>query len=164
MKTLKAKDLNREGFMRYGAYHDMLSMDTDRLGPPPVEFYRDILQAEFNHRNPSFSVTQITPRPLIAEKFEYHSHTGEAFMPLDGDVLVHLAPAGKKEPVPYDKIEVFLIPQGTMVVLKPGVWHAAPFAKEDKMVHVLTVLPERTYANDCQIIEFPQEERIQIQE
>lgn len=162
MKTRSVNALDPENFRKYGTYHSMVVMDTERLGQPPVEFYRDILKADFNGKNPAFSVTQIAPRPLVAEKFEYHSYTGEAFMPMDGDVLIHVAPAGKKEPVPYDKIEIFLIPKGTMVVINSGVWHAAPFIKSEKTVHVLTVLPERTYSNDCQIVQFPDEEKIQI--
>ena len=162
MKTKNVNVLNPGNFHKFGTYHSMVIMDTERLGPPPVEFYRDILKVDFNGKNPAFSVTQISPRPLIAEKFEYHSYTGEAFMPLDGDILIHVAPAGKKETVPYDKIEIFLVPKGTMTVINPGVWHAAPFVKGEKPIHVLTVLPERTYANDCQTLQFPEQEKIQI--
>nr|WP_308625416.1 ureidoglycolate lyase [uncultured Eisenbergiella sp.] len=162
MKSRNVSALNPESFNKFGSYHSMVAMDTERLGPPPVAFYRDILKTDFGGKNPAFSVTQIAQRPLVAEKFEYHSYTGEAFMPLDGDVLIHVAPAGKKEPVPYDKIEIFLIPKGTMAVINPGVWHAAPFVKGGEAVHVLTVLPERTYANDCQMVQFPDEEKVQI--
>ena len=161
MRTRKVKRLNLQDFQKYGMYHSMLCMDTERLGPPPVEFYRDILKVDLGGQTPSFSVTQITKRPLIAEKFEYHSYTGEAFLPLDGDVVVHVAPAGKRETIPYEKIELFWIPKETMVVIHPGVWHAAPFVIGEGTVHILNVLPERTYANDCQAVVFPDEEKIE---
>lgn len=162
MRTLDVKRLDPENFRKFGVYHNMVFMDTERLGPPPVSFYRDIVRVDLGGRNPSFSITQIDPRPLVAEKFEYHSYTGEAFMPLDGDIIIHVAPAGKSQPVPYDKIELFVIPQGTLVAIDPGVWHAAPFVKGEKRVHVMNVLPERTYANDCQTVVFPETEKIQI--
>lgn len=162
MKERKVQPLSRDTFEKYGSFHSMVQMDSERLGPPPVEFYRDILQTDLHGCNPGFSVTRISPRPLVAEKFEYHSYTGEAFMPVDGDVIIHIAPAGKKEPVPYEKTEVYLVPKGTMVSMRPGVWHAAPFAAGNEVVHVLVVLPERTYANDCEVVVFPEEEKIKI--
>lgn len=164
MKELRIQKLKHEVFEKYGSYHAMTDMDSERLGPPPVEFYRDILQLELNHQNPSFSVTRLSSRHMLAEKFEYHSATGEAFMPLDGDVVIHVAPAGKNDVVPYEKIEAFWVPQNTMVIIRPGVWHAAPFASEKSIVHVLVVLPERTYVNDCSVVLFSEEEKIFLTE
>ncbi len=162
MKILRINGLSPEQFKKYGEYHQMLNPDAERLGPPPVEFYRDICSANLNGACPSFSVTRLTKRALIAEKFEYHNNTAEAFLPLDGDIIVHLAPAGRTGQVPYDKIEAFRIPKGTMAVIKPGVWHAAPFAEDKETVHVLVVLPERTYENDCNVMAFPEEEKLQL--
>lgn len=162
MKKLRIQKIEKETFEKYGNFQSLTNLSQERLGPPPVEFFRDILQAELNYRNPSFSVTRVSPREMTAEKFEYHNFTGEAFMPLDGDVVIHVAPAGKKGAVPYDKIEAFLIPQHTLIVIKPGVWHAAPFAKENHTVHTLVVLPERTYANDCEVVLFSKEEKISL--
>ena len=50
-------------------------------------------------------------------------------------------------------MQVFRVPMGTMVVLRPGVWHHAPFTVDDDPANVLIVLPERTYANDCLVVE-----------
>ena len=35
-------------------------------------------------------------------------------MPIDGDVIIHIAPAGKAAAVPYDKIEVVVQPQSAI--------------------------------------------------
>ena len=86
-----------------------------------------------------------------------------AFMPIDGDVIIHIAPAGKAAAVPYDKIEAFSVPKGTMVMMHAGVWHAAPFACADTPVHILVFLPERTYANDCSVVLFPEEEKLELE-
>ena len=73
-----------------------------------------------------------------------------------------MGPASRPDAVPIDEIEVFRVPRGTMVVLKPGVWHHAPFAHNSDTANVLIVLPERTYTNDCEMFEIPEKERIEI--
>lgn len=57
--------------------------------------------------------------------YEYHNTCAEAMLPLDGDAYIHVAPAGPAGHVPYDEVEVFRVPKGTMVTLRPGVWHHA---------------------------------------
>ncbi len=163
MKIIKVTELTPENFKKYGSYHAMIDPDAERLGPPPVEFYRDICRVNLGQNTTAaLSVTRISQRPLVIEKLEYHNLTGEAFMPLDGEVYVHLAPAGKSSVVPYDNIKVFCIPKGTMVTIHPGVWHAAPFAAEQERVNVLNILPERTYENDCHMVIFSENEKLQI--
>lgn len=153
MEKLKVKPISVIAFEKYGQFHSMLNPDTEKLAPGPVEFHRDIVKISLGRSNqPSFSVTHISKRPLIVEKLEYHNYTGEAFMPLDGDVIIHLAPASRPENVPYDKIEAFYIPKGTLVTIHPGVWHQAPYAAGEDTVNVLVVLPERTYVNDCKVV------------
>ena len=147
MRKLNAKPLTADAFRKYGTYSRMINPDGERLGPPPVEFYRDLVHVNLGSGIPCASVTRVSPRPMIAEKFEYHTATAEAFMPIDGDVIIHIAPAGKAAAVPYDKI----------------VWHAAPFACADTPVHILVFLPERTYANDCSVVLFPEEEKLELE-
>jgi ureidoglycolate lyase len=165
MKKISVIELEEKSFKVYGSFSNMINPDSPKLGPPPVEFYRDVSQITLGQSTiPSFSITRITPRPLVIEKFEYHNFTGEAFLPLDGDVFVHLAPAGHGDNISYDKIEVFRIPKGMLVTLHPGVWHQAPYCGSDAVVNVLVVLPERTYENDCNVICFPEENKLQIEE
>jgi ureidoglycolate lyase len=84
-------------------------------------------------------------------------------LPLDGDVLIHVAPAGSQNMVPYDEFEIFRIPMGTVVALRPGVWHHGPFCVDKKPVNNLILLPERTYANDCVQCMFPEEVKLRIE-
>lgn len=164
MKELAVQPLSQEVFKKYGSFSDLLNPSTEKLGPPPVEFFRDMEQITIGQSNqPSFSVTRVTPRPLIVEKFEYHNLSGEAILPLNGDIIIHLAPAGRSGGVPYDRIQAFLIPCGTLVTIRPGVWHQAPFALAGDTVSVMVVLPERTYENDCVVVMFPEEEKCILQ-
>lgn len=153
MKKVIVQKLSREHFEKYGSFHNMINPQTEVLAKGTVEFHRDIAKMTLGMCNqPSFSVTHIENRPYIVEKLEYHDRTGETFMPLDSDVIIHLAPASKPADIPDENIEAFLVPKGTLVVIHPGVWHQAPYVYGEKEANVLVVLPERTYANDCKVV------------
>ena len=83
-------------------------------------------------------------------------------MPIDGDVLVHVAPAAPGDRFPAEQAEVFLVPKGTMLVLRPGVWHHGPFALGAERVSCLVGLPERLYARDCHGVAIPPEDQIRV--
>jgi ureidoglycolate lyase len=105
----------------------------------------------------------VEPRQPVVNGGEYHNLTCEGILPLDNDVLIHVAPASHPAtPFPKDQIEVFRVPQGTMVVLRPGVWHGAPFTATDRPANVLVVLAERTYATDCGRARLSEEEQVGI--
>lgn len=163
MRKIKAQSLSTEAYQKYGSFHKMLEPQAEKLGPAPTEFFRDMIHIDLGQGIPCASVTRVSPRPMIAEKFEYHTATAEAFMPIDGDVIVHIAPASKPSIIPYEKIEAFYVPKGTMMTMHAGVWHAAPFASGNGPVHILVLLPERTYANDCTAVLFPEEEKVEIE-
>ena len=94
---------------------------------------------------------------------EYHTSCGEGILPLDNDILIHVGPpTSARVGLPVDKIQVFRVPQGTAVALRPGVWPGAPFTVNDQPANVLVVLPERTYANDCAVVLHEPEDKIQI--
>lgn len=162
MKTIKPKSLNAIEFMEYGFYAHMQNPQTVRFGESPVKFYRDMLQANMgNSTIASFSICRVEKRDFVIQKIECHSFCSEAILPLDGDVLIHVAHATRNDMHPFDAINVFLVPQHTMVVLKPGVWHHAPFAV-NSTVNTLILLPERTYANDCIRVDIPEQFQLQI--
>ena len=148
MKKIKLKTLTHENFHRYGSYADLLAPDGDTLSPGMVEFYRDLLPLPL-HGAAVASVTKIDSRPMVVDKWEYHTATGEAFLPLDGDIAACFIPAGKGNVPDVSMAEAFMIPRGTLIAIQAGVWHQAPYTLSGQTVHNLVLLPERTYANDC---------------
>lgn len=163
MKKLRYRQLTPEGFAPYGAYANMLNPSTEKIGAEPIEFYRDMAQSWLGSSTiGSFGVCRVSERPLVIDVSEYHDTCSEAMIPLDGDVLVHVAPAVPQETFPFEKAEVFLVPQGTLFVMRPGVWHHGPFAFGSPVVNVLVTLPERLYMRDCKTYVFDESERIQI--
>lgn len=165
MREVRVRELAVEAFLPYGRYANLIAPRGERIGAPPIEFYRDMVQQCLGGETAaSFSVCRIEKRDLVIDVTEYHTRTAEGILPIDNDVLIHVAPATPCDgTVPVDKIAVFRVPRGTMVVLRPGVWHHAPFAVDGRPANVLIVLPERTYANDCKVFELKEEERIRIQ-
>ncbi len=168
MRELCYRSLDPAAFAPYGSYAAMIAPDAGtraapRLGAPPVEFFRDLLQSGIGtDTTVSFGVCRVTRRPPVIDASEYHDGCCEALMPMDGDVLVHVAPAVPGDRFPSEQAEVYLVPKGTMIVLRPGVWHHGPFALGAERVSCLVALPERLYARDCHAVEIPAEDRIRV--
>ena len=112
----------------------------------------------------SFSTCRVEKRDMVIDVTEGHSAASEAILPLDNDILIHVGPASPSGgEVPVDKIRVFRVPKGTLVVLRPGVWHHGPFTVNDKPANILIVLPERSYANDCTVVDIAEQDRIVVE-
>ena len=158
MKQIKAKPITAENFKEFGSFTDLLNPEGYSLG----DFYQDRLKMH------SSGNMQITFSPLLVHKpekmvvtsAEYHNYTQEGVLCLDDDVIVHVAPAGK-DPVP-ELTEAFLVPRGTMVVLNTGAWHLSAIPVNKELAHVLFVLPERTYFNDCVVVDYPEDKWVEI--
>jgi ureidoglycolate lyase len=163
MKELRYQKLSIEGFAKFGSYANMINPSGPHLGSEPIEFYRDMLQSGLGQDTlASFGICRVTKRPFVMDVSEFHDLSCEAVLPLDGDILMHVAPAGPEKEFPFDLAEVFLVPQGTLAVLRPGVWHHAPYAFQCDCVNCLIVLPERTYVRDCKVYEFPADRHLKI--
>ena len=164
MKTVTVQALSVEAFLPFGYYANLIDPDTDKIGQVPTTFYRDMLQQDMGAATiTSFSVVCVEHRETLIDVTEFHSRCGEGILPLDNDVLIYVAPATPPDaPVPLEKIRVFNVPQGTMIVLRPGVWHHAPFTLNGDVANALIVLPERAYANDCTVVELEAADQIKI--
>jgi ureidoglycolate hydrolase len=164
MKTVSIQQLSVEAFLPYGTYAQHLDPDGSRSGERPVAFIPDMVQLNLGgHTIASFSTCRVGPRDPVIAFSEYHTSCGEGILPLDNDILIHVGPpTSARAGLPVDKIQVFRVPLGTAVCLRPGVWHGAPFTANDRPANVLIVLPERTYANDFAAVRHEPEDQIQI--
>ena len=145
---IEEQELNIEEFSAFGTFYDMMNPEGTKMGTSPIEYWPDLSQVSLGHGSTvSFGMVKVAPREYIIRENEYHSNCGEGMLPLNGDILIHLAPPSG-ERIREDEIRVFRVPAGTFVSIKPGVWHHAPFAAGKNPVNVLIVLPPRTYQND----------------
>ncbi len=152
MRTAEVKRLTREAFRPFGDFAALTGPQGECIGEPPVEFYRDMLPLRLgSSTTASISVCRVTTRPSVIDMTEFHDQTEEGILPLDGDVLIHVAAATPDDKPPIDGMEVFRVPRGTFVVLRRGVWHHAPFSVDKDVVNCLILLPERTYMVDCTV-------------
>ena len=150
MKTIKAQPLSVEAFAPYGTYVDTLHPKGFSIGGEFSQFYPDFARMTTKPGEElAFSVSHIKYMDKkVVDNVEYHTHTGEALLPMDGDMLLHVAPPTKGVPRP-DLTEAFLVPKGTVVILKTAAWHGAPLAAQPGEMNVMILLPERVYMNDC---------------
>lgn len=163
MRKVIPKELTLEAFDAFGRFSDAVDPKGPSVGPEIHEFFRDALV--FNTASPypvSLSVSRVLDRPHVIATTEIHPTSGELILPLNGDVYCHVGlPSGPDEP-DFNTFEVFRIPAGTAVMLNNGVWHYATFPCGTDPVSVLILLPERTYAYDCVVVDIPQEDQIQF--
>ena len=166
MRTAKIRELTVEEFLPYGSYANLIDPTSEKLGSPPIEFFRDMVQQDLGTvGSASFSTCRVEKREMVVDATEYHTQSAEGVLPIDNDVLIYVAPATPPDSrVPTDKIVVFRIPKGTMVVIRPSVWHHAPFTTNDTPANVLIVLPERTYANNREVFQLEENDRIRIEQ
>lgn len=161
MRTVTVQELTREGFRLFGTYQNMLDAGAYRLGEEGTnEFSPDMLTLDLHDGIASFSIARVSPCPMVVENMEYHLHTCEGILPLDGDCVIY---AGRSswQPDP-GSIAAFRVPRGTMVRLNQGVLHGRQFAMGEAPVHVLIVLPVRTYGNDCVFTMLEEKDRISL--
>jgi ureidoglycolate lyase len=161
MRKAEVRRLTREAFRPFGDFAALINPQAERIGAPPVEFYRDMLALRLgSSTTASISVCRVTTRPSVIDVTEFHNGTEEGILPLDDDVLIHVAAATAEDKPPVDRMEVFRVPRGTFVVLRQGTWHHAPFAVDKEVANVLIVLPERTYAVDCTVRPLARSQRV----
>lgn len=164
MLSIKVKELTNDMFKPYGRFNNLINPKTNQLGPAPAEWYPDIQNVRLRDNIVSFSICKVLPRPYVVTHTEYHECTEEGILPLDGDILIHVGLPDNPGNCASERFEVFRVPQGTIVSLKPGVWHYSPFTVTDKPVNILIVLPERTYSRDCVVVLLDEGKQLKIEQ
>lgn len=158
MRTIKAQKLDPVKFAPYGEYFDLLHPTGQHLGG----FYHDHLLFPVSGVMPMAYSSLVVDKPelIIIDRDEYHDDTGELSLCLDDDVVIHVTTASS-DPHPED-MEAFIIPRGTIVAIKPGVFHMCSYPVSLKQAHILIGLPERTYKRDCTVVEYGKNEQVEI--
>ncbi len=165
MRKTKAKELTLENFSKYGTFARMKEPDGVSVGPKIHEFFCDRLVHGYASPSPvGLSISHVKKRKVLVDTTEIHSMCGEVMLPLDGDIYIHVGQVSDPDEPLYEKFEIFRVPEGYGVCLKPGVWHFAAFPCDKEFVSILVALPERTYANDCIVKKIPEESQIGLEE
>ena len=161
MKTIKATPLTKEAFAPFGQYYTMSSPDGYALCGELHSFYPDRVVADSNHRVGYSPIVVKKPERMIITQQEYHTTTWEMILPLDDDMILHVAPASGGRVV-TEHAKAFLVPKNTLVKIKTAVWHLAPLPATKDQLTAMIILPECTYANDCTVVDLAPDEQFEI--
>lgn len=159
MRRIKAEKLTTEAFSPFGSFTSIIEPSGNHMG----DFYNDKVMFPVSGSMPiAFSPLIFhKPQKMVVTAVEYHNTTCEAIVAMDDDVVIHVAPPSN-DPVP-ELTKAFVVPKGTVIKLNTGVWHNGGFPINNKVAHVLIILPERIYKNDCNVVEYDEKDYIEIE-
>jgi ureidoglycolate lyase len=161
MKTIKAVPLTHEAFAPFGQFYPMNAPQGYALCGELHRFFPDRLTADSNHRVGYSPILVKKPERMIITQQEYHTTTWEILMPMDDDMIVHVAPASAGVPA-TEYAQAFIVPKFTMIKLNASVWHLAPLPVNNEQLTAMVILPECTYANDCTVVDLTPEQQFEI--
>ena len=152
MKTIKAIQITNEEFAPFGQFYNIEKPEGYALCGEIHKFFPDRVVADSNHRVGYSPIVVKKPEKMIITQQEYHTTTWEMIMPLDDDMILHVAPASAGTPV-TDYAKAFIVPKHTLVKINSAIWHLAPLPANNEQLTALIILPECTYANDCTVVD-----------
>ena len=162
MRNIKVEKLTREAFSPFGIYYEMQNPDGYALCGELHSFYPDRFTIPGCSGALAFSPILVKkPDEMLVTQVEYHTTTCEVIIPLNDDMILHVAPPSAGKPLP-EYTKAFIVPKGTAVKLNTCVWHLAPLPANEKMLNAIIVLPEATYMNDCTVVDLKCDEQFVI--
>ena len=161
MRTIKAIPINNEDFAPFGQFYTMEQPKGYALCGELHQFFPDRLNADSNHRVGYSPILVNKPEKMIITQQEYHTTTWEMIMPLNDDMILHVAPASAGTPV-TELAQAFIVPKHTLVKMNAAIWHLAPLPASKDQLAAMIILPECTYANDCTVVVLNPEQQFEI--
>lgn len=161
MREVKVLPLTHEAFAPYGQFYPVGNPNGHPLCGEIHKFYPDRITADSPVRVGYSTIVVNKPEKMIIKQQEYHTTTWEMILPLNDDMIIHVAPASGGAIVP-ELSQAFLVPKNTMVKLNAAIWHLAPLPVKEDQLTALIILPECTYANDCTVVDFPEDKYFEI--
>ncbi|MBO5412484.1 MAG: ureidoglycolate lyase [Clostridia bacterium] len=163
MRVIKPQPLSKKAFAPYGEYYSMQKPDGYALQGEIHRFFPDRVLANMTNGNVGFSTILVKkPEQMLIKQAEYHTTTCELIMPLNDDMIIHVAQPSAGKPIP-EETRAFIVPKHTLVKMNACIWHLAPLPKTKDELAALIVLPECTYINDCKVVDLQPEEQFVIE-
>ena len=161
MKTIKAIPLTMEAFAPFGQFYAIDDPKGYALCGELHRFFPDRLVADSLHRVGYSPILVKKPEKMVITQQENHTTTWEMLMPLDDDMIVHVAPVSAGAVV-TELAQAFIVPKYTLVKLNASVWHLAPLPVNKDQLTAMVILPECTYANDCNVVDLKPEQQFEV--
>lgn len=161
MRTIQTEPLTHEPFAPFGNFYVMTKPDGYSLNGEIHRFFPDRISESYGTRVGFSPILVKKPEQMKVTQVEYHTTTPEMILPLNDDMILHVAPASAGIPVTH-LTRAFLVPKGTLVKINTAIWHLAPLPAEAEELQAMIILPECTYANDCTVVDLKEEEQFVI--
>ena len=161
MRQIKAVPISYENFAPFGQFYTMEQPQGHALCGELHQFFPDRLNADCNHRVGYSPILVKKPEKMVITQQEYHTTTWEMIMPLNDDMILHVAPASAGVPV-TEQAMAFIVPKHTLVKMNAAIWHLAPLPASAEQLSAMIILPECTYANDCTVVDLTPEQQFEI--
>lgn len=162
MQKIKARPATAENIAPYGSLVMGLDPSGFALRGDLHSFYADRLRLPTADSLCLSPLVVKKPERYIINALERHEYADEIIIALDDDVIIHLTPPSGGGP-DTSQSEAFILPKGAALQLRSAVWHLAPLPVHADEVHCLILLPERTYARDCEVLELAVTEQFEIE-
>ncbi len=162
MRTIKVEKLTKTAFSPFGGFYSYENPDGYALCGEIHKFYPDRLTVYQGHSVAFSPIVVNKPDVMKITQVEYHTTTAELIMPLNDDMIMHVAQPSAGKPIP-EFTRAFLVPKHTLVKLNACVWHLAPLPANKERLNALIILPECTYMNDCKVVELAENEQFIIE-
>ena len=161
MRTVKVEALTHEAFAPFGQFYTMDAPQGYALCGEIHQFFPDRMVADCQHRVGYSPILVNKPEKMIVTQQEYHTTTWEMILPMNDDMILHVAPASAGAPVGHLS-RAFLVPKHTLVKMNAAIWHLAPLPANAPQLAAMIILPECTYANDCTVVDLPEDQIFEI--
>ena len=161
MRKIIAQTLDNNSFAPFGTFYSMDTPNGYALRGEIHQFFPDRLTADSQHRVGFSPILVKKPEKMIITQQEYHTTTWEMILPLDDDMILHVAPASAGKPV-TEFAQAFIVPKHTLVKMNAAIWHLAPLPANNDQLTAMIILPECTYANDCTVVDLTPEQQFEI--
>ena len=158
-KIIKPIPITKENFKKFGDMITTANIKPLEINNGYAKRYDGIanLNTKKNNGESTISIFSASKRtfPMKIDMMEKHPLGSQAFIPMnDTTFLVLVAPQGNKPNL--DKIESFIVPPGTGINYKLGIWHF-PLISTDNMNFLVL---DRKGPGDNLIIENLEKEKI----
>ncbi len=162
MRKIKVEKLTKTAFSPFGEFYSYAKPNGYALRGEIHSFYPDRFTA-YQGGNVAFSPIVVDkPEVMKITQVEYHTTTAELIMPLNDDMIIHVAQPSAGKPIP-EFTHAFLVPKHTMVKINACVWHLAPLPAHKEQLNAIIILPECTYMNDCKVVDLSEDEQFIIE-
>ena len=162
MRQVKVQPLTHESFAPFGQFYSYDKPEGYALCGELHQFFPDRLTIDSNHRLGISPILVKKPEKMIVTQQEYHTTTWEVIMPVNDDMILHVAPPSAGKPLP-EYTRAFLVPKNTLIKMNACVWHLAPLPANESELCAMIVLPECTYMNDCTVVELDEADQFVIE-